>query len=235
MPEKFMKTAISVQVSGLDFRHRMTPGLRVIRLVVSAGAVALVTLALLQLREVNPTTVALSYVIAILLIATAWGIGESTLASIAAVFCFNFFFLPPVGTLTVADPQNWVALVGVPADGGRHEPAVGLGQTADDRSRSTPTRSRAAVRAQPGAPALGGSRAAARDDRSAHRGNVSASGRRGVRPSERSRRPRGRRGFARHRRSSSRCGASGGARYAAPADSSSHRSRLAVHRLALWR
>ena len=80
------------------------------RLVVSAGAVALVTLALLQLREVNPTTVALSYLIAILLIATAWGIGESTLASIVAVFCFNYFFLPPVGTLTVADPQNWVAL-----------------------------------------------------------------------------------------------------------------------------
>ena len=27
------------------------------------------------------------------------------------MLCFNFFFLPPVGTLTIADPQNWVALV----------------------------------------------------------------------------------------------------------------------------
>src|SRR5262249_39327165 len=26
------------------------------------------------------------------------------------MLCFNFFFLPPVGTLTIADPQNWVAL-----------------------------------------------------------------------------------------------------------------------------
>jgi two-component system sensor histidine kinase KdpD len=26
------------------------------------------------------------------------------------VFCLNFFFLPPLGTLTIADPQNWVAL-----------------------------------------------------------------------------------------------------------------------------
>ncbi len=27
------------------------------------------------------------------------------------MLCFNFFFLPPVGTFTIADPQNWVALV----------------------------------------------------------------------------------------------------------------------------
>jgi two-component system sensor histidine kinase KdpD len=30
--------------------------------------------------------------------------------SLAAVMSFNYFFLPPVGTLTIADPQNWVAL-----------------------------------------------------------------------------------------------------------------------------
>ena len=32
------------------------------------------------------------------------------LASVVGVLCFNFFFLPPVYTLTIADPQNWVAL-----------------------------------------------------------------------------------------------------------------------------
>ncbi len=26
------------------------------------------------------------------------------------LFCFNYFFLPPVGTLTIADTRNWVAL-----------------------------------------------------------------------------------------------------------------------------
>jgi two-component system sensor histidine kinase KdpD len=31
--------------------------------------------------------------------------------SIVAMLCFNFFFLPPVGTLTIADPHNWVALL----------------------------------------------------------------------------------------------------------------------------
>src|SRR5262245_11125200 len=30
--------------------------------------------------------------------------------SIAAALCFNFFFLPPIGKLTIADTQNWVAL-----------------------------------------------------------------------------------------------------------------------------
>ena len=75
------------------------------------GAVAALTYAYVQLLIVNPTTVALSYVVLILVIASRWGIVEATAAAIVAVFFFNFFFLPPVGTLTIADPQNWVALV----------------------------------------------------------------------------------------------------------------------------
>jgi len=31
--------------------------------------------------------------------------------SVAAMLAFNYFFLPPVGRFTVADPQNWVALL----------------------------------------------------------------------------------------------------------------------------
>src|SRR5262245_16036561 len=60
--------------------------------------------------RVNSTTVALTFLLAILAIATAWGLPEAIVASLASMFCFNFFFLPPVGTLTIADPQNWVAL-----------------------------------------------------------------------------------------------------------------------------
>lgn len=77
----------------------------------SVGAVALITGLYTLVLQVNPTTVALSYLIAILLIATTWGLAEAMTASILAVLCFNFFFLPPVGTFTIADPQNWVALV----------------------------------------------------------------------------------------------------------------------------
>ena len=83
----------------------------VVRVGVSIGVVAAMTALYTTLLHVNPTTVALSYVVVILLIATGWGIAEATVASLLAMLCFNFFFLPPVGTLTIADPQNWVALV----------------------------------------------------------------------------------------------------------------------------
>src|SRR5581483_11202944 len=81
------------------------------RIAASLAAVGAVTAGYTFVVHVNPTTIALSYVVVVLLVATAWGIAESTVASIAAMLCFNFFFLPPVGTLTIADPQNWVALV----------------------------------------------------------------------------------------------------------------------------
>jgi two-component system, OmpR family, sensor histidine kinase KdpD len=77
----------------------------------SIAAIALITVLYFEVLHVNPTTVAVSYLIAILLIATWWGIVEATTASILAVLCFNFFFLPPTGTFTIADPLNWVALL----------------------------------------------------------------------------------------------------------------------------
>jgi two-component system sensor histidine kinase KdpD len=63
------------------------------------------------LPRVNQTTVALSFLLAILAVSAVWGMTVSFLMSLAAILSFNFFFLPPVGTFTVADPQNWVALL----------------------------------------------------------------------------------------------------------------------------
>ncbi len=79
------------------------------QLVLSLSAVAAVTGVYAQLISVNPTTVALSYLILILLVATQWGIAPATAAAVMAMLSFNIFFLPPVGTLTIADPQNWVS------------------------------------------------------------------------------------------------------------------------------
>jgi len=62
------------------------------------------------LPRVNQTTVALSFLLAILAVSAVWGMTVSVLMSIAAILAFNYFFLPPLGALTVADPQNWVAL-----------------------------------------------------------------------------------------------------------------------------
>jgi two-component system sensor histidine kinase KdpD len=61
--------------------------------------------------RVNQTTVALSFLLAILAVSAVWGMTVSVLMSVAAILAFNYFFLPPVGTFTVADPQNWVALL----------------------------------------------------------------------------------------------------------------------------
>ena len=83
----------------------------ILHIVASVASVAIVTAVYFLVLRVNPTTVALTYVIVVLLIATRWGITEATVASVVAVGCFNFFFLPPLLTLTIADPQNWVAFV----------------------------------------------------------------------------------------------------------------------------
>jgi two-component system sensor histidine kinase KdpD len=81
------------------------------RITASIAVIGLITALYSQVLQVNPATVALSYVVAILILATAWGLVEATAASIVGLLGFNYFFLPPVGTLTIADPQNWVAFV----------------------------------------------------------------------------------------------------------------------------
>src|SRR5260221_13650923 len=60
--------------------------------------------------HVNPTTVALSFLLAILAVSAVWGMTASVFMSVLAMLSLIYFFLPPVGTFTVSDPQNWVAL-----------------------------------------------------------------------------------------------------------------------------
>ncbi len=59
---------------------------------------------------VNATTVALMMLLLVLGAATQWGLAEAIFTSVIAVLGFNFFFLPPIGTFTISDPENWVAL-----------------------------------------------------------------------------------------------------------------------------
>jgi two-component system sensor histidine kinase KdpD len=53
----------------------------------------------------------MTFLLAILGIATGWGLFEAVVAAIASVASFNFFFLPPRFTFYLTDPQNWVALL----------------------------------------------------------------------------------------------------------------------------
>ena len=58
----------------------------------------------------NPTIAALVLLLVVLATATAARLRVSIGISVAAMLAFNFFLLPPFNTLTIADPQNWVAL-----------------------------------------------------------------------------------------------------------------------------
>src|SRR4030095_16695483 len=62
-------------------------------------------------NRANSTTVALTFLLAILGIATKWGLPEAIVASVVGVLCFNFFLLPPLFTFYLADGQTWVALL----------------------------------------------------------------------------------------------------------------------------
>ncbi|HVO99695.1 MAG TPA: ATP-binding protein [Bryobacteraceae bacterium] len=81
-----------------------------LRLAASLVVVAATTLICTHVIAVNALTAGFAYLLGILAIAATWGLIESVIASVAAMLCFNFFFLPPVGMFTIADPQNWVAL-----------------------------------------------------------------------------------------------------------------------------
>ncbi len=78
---------------------------------VGVGALFIVTWLYRTLEVTNGTTVALTFLVIVLLVAAGSRLWASAVVSVAAVLCFNYFFLPPLGTFTIADPQNWVALV----------------------------------------------------------------------------------------------------------------------------
>src|SRR6266404_2704804 len=83
---------------------------RIIGIAASLAVVAGISFFYRHILHVNQTTVALSFLLAILAVSAVWGMAVSVAMSLLAVVAFNYFFLPPVGTLTIADPQNWVAL-----------------------------------------------------------------------------------------------------------------------------
>jgi K+-sensing histidine kinase KdpD len=60
--------------------------------------------------RINSTTVALALLLVVLFDATYRGSRPALLASVLAMLCFNFFFLPPLHTFTIYEAQNWVAL-----------------------------------------------------------------------------------------------------------------------------
>jgi two-component system, OmpR family, sensor histidine kinase KdpD len=82
------------------------------RLAVSAAAVAAVTGAIFGLKQVAPVLgLSILYLLAVLPVASVFGLAYALGVSIASMLAFNFFFLPPLHTLALTDSANWVALL----------------------------------------------------------------------------------------------------------------------------
>jgi two-component system sensor histidine kinase KdpD len=76
-----------------------------------AGVLA-ATLLLIPFRDhINSTTTSLVFLLVVLFAAILFGSRPALVASVMAALSFNYFFLPPYYTLTIAEPQNWVALI----------------------------------------------------------------------------------------------------------------------------
>jgi two-component system sensor histidine kinase KdpD len=82
-----------------------------IRLAAGLAAVAAVSFLYVSWLHVsNPATVSVTFLLVVLLVAATSRFWVAAVTSVAAMLSFNFLFLPPVGALTIADPQNWIAL-----------------------------------------------------------------------------------------------------------------------------
>ena len=76
-----------------------------------SATIAIVVIAYRRLPDVSHTTVALTLLLVVLFVASRWGLTVATITAVVATLAFNYYFLPPVHTFTVADPQNWIALL----------------------------------------------------------------------------------------------------------------------------
>ena len=76
------------------------------------AAVLLVSLVIgFVLGQTHIANISMLYLIAVLVTAVLFGSGPAVVASVAAFLIFNWFFVEPLHTFTVADPTEWIALL----------------------------------------------------------------------------------------------------------------------------
>jgi two-component system, OmpR family, sensor histidine kinase KdpD len=84
---------------------------RILEFIGALGIVIAITIFYRKLLPSNDTTVALSFLLAILVVATVWDPAVSIVMSVAAMLSFDYFFFPPRGTLRISSFQDGVALI----------------------------------------------------------------------------------------------------------------------------
>jgi two-component system sensor histidine kinase KdpD len=103
--------AEAANLSFLIVPHRVQRTAEIRALLLGLLALAAMTaIYVTWLHLATPTIVSLSFLLVVLVAATMSTRRVAIATSMAASFCFNFFFLAPVGTLRIADPQNLAEL-----------------------------------------------------------------------------------------------------------------------------
>lgn len=112
-----MSDAASVYAGGMR-EHRFSLGLSSeppparVGVLATVIAVAAATLLVYPLKSIAPVvSLGVVYLPAILLISIVWGLRLGLLASFVSALAFNFFQIPPLHRFTIADGENWVALL----------------------------------------------------------------------------------------------------------------------------
>jgi two-component system, OmpR family, sensor histidine kinase KdpD len=83
-----------------------------IGVVVAAGAIALITALIYPLKEVVPVvSTGTLYLLAVLLVASNWGLWLGLPTAVAGALAWNYFHIPPTGRFTIAEGENWLALL----------------------------------------------------------------------------------------------------------------------------
>ena len=81
-------------------------------ILVAAGALAVTTALLYPLSEIAPPlSLGVLYLLAVLLVSTVWGLRLGLATGVVATLAFNFFHIAPTGRFTIAEAENWVALL----------------------------------------------------------------------------------------------------------------------------
>jgi two-component system, OmpR family, sensor histidine kinase KdpD len=78
--------------------------------VVGLAVVLLITAIFRHVPLANETTVGFTFLLAILIASTVGGLGTAIVMSVAATLAYDYYFIPPVGTLNITDSRDWVAL-----------------------------------------------------------------------------------------------------------------------------
>jgi two-component system sensor histidine kinase KdpD len=84
---------------------------KALRFAACAAVVFAVVAIYRHVTAINPTTVALTFLVAVLIVSAGWGLRYAVFLAVLTTLALNYYFLPPVGTFRIADTQNWVALL----------------------------------------------------------------------------------------------------------------------------